>query len=500
MRKIPSTMATQHPDNADCPYWYKRPFISAAAEIEECYRCFYDLGIDEYNWDWEGKFVDEAVVDRLLHTHLPYFRKHPLGDEKFLTFRIPNPRIEKQFRLARAFMVVVTSSQLSQSLGFTRPPIFETILPLTESAQEIIDIQEAFRELIGIEHKLLRMEESIRHIEIIPLFEQVETIIKSAEILKKYIHIHHEKFGYMPEYIRPYCARSDPALNSGLVPTILALKLALSQYMSLQRETGVKLFPMLGTGSLPFRGGLNPESLDTALEEYAGVRTLTVQSAFRYDYPKKLVQKALKRIRTHLPQKVARYIPLRESDLLNAAIPHFEKPYRLIIEAIAPLINRVSMQVARRRERMQHVGLFGYSRGVGKVRLPRAIPFTASLYSLGIPPELIGTGRGLRAAHDRGNLESILHTYTGIKDDMMRAGYFLNRMNLQNLAQKYPACHEILSDVRFIEEILDIELGPRTKPHIEHRELTGKIYERMKDGKDVSPLITITGAIRKSLG
>src|SRR3990167_4053194 len=261
MRKIPVTMATQHPDNASRPYWYTRPFISTTAEIKECFLCFSDLGIDEYNWDWEGKFVDEAVVDMLLHEHYDYFKKHPLGEDKFLTFRIPNPRVEKQFRLARAFMVMITSSQLSQSLGFEKAPIFETILPLTETAEEIIDIQEAFKELVGIEHRLLKMEDSIKFIEIIPLFEQVSKIIDSPAILKKYINMHKKMFGRKPQYLRPYCARSDPALNSGLIPTILALKVALSSYLDLEKETGVRFYPMLGTGSLPFRGGLSPERL-----------------------------------------------------------------------------------------------------------------------------------------------------------------------------------------------------------------------------------------------
>jgi phosphoenolpyruvate carboxylase len=37
-----------------------------------------------------------------------------------------------------------------------------------------------------------------------------------------------------------------------------------------------------------------------------------------------------------------------------------------------------------------HVGLFGYNRASAGVTLPRAIPFCASLYSLGLPPEIIG--------------------------------------------------------------------------------------------------------------
>ena len=40
--------------------------------------------------------------------------------------------------------------------------------------------------------------------------------------------------------------------------------------------------------------------------------------------------------------------------------------------------------------RKMHVGLFGYNRGSAGISLPRAIPFCASLYSIGLPPELIG--------------------------------------------------------------------------------------------------------------
>ncbi|MBU0668437.1 phosphoenolpyruvate carboxylase, partial [Patescibacteria group bacterium] len=60
MRKIPATMATQHPDNAREAYFLGSRFIPTQDEIEECYRCFGELGVEEFMWDWEGKFVDEA--------------------------------------------------------------------------------------------------------------------------------------------------------------------------------------------------------------------------------------------------------------------------------------------------------------------------------------------------------------------------------------------------------------------------------------------------------
>src|SRR5204862_1212808 len=64
--------------------------------------------------------------------------------------------------------------------------------------------------------------------------------------------------------------------------------------------------------------------------------------------------------------------------------------YQSEVQELAPLVNAVARAVPRRRLRKMHVGLFGYNRGSAGISLPRAIPFCASLYSIGLPPELIG--------------------------------------------------------------------------------------------------------------
>lgn len=500
MRKIPSIMATQHPDNASRPWWHSQAFISTNEEPKECFLCFSELDIDEYNWDWEGKFVDEAVVDRLLHQYFGYFQKHPLGKDKFLTFRFPNPRLEKQFRLARAFMVVVTSSQLAASLGFKNHPIFEAILPMTETAEEVINIQDAFRKLVSIKNGLLRMDESIKHIEIIPLFEQVDKILDSAQLLRRYITLHKKKFGFMPEYIRPYCARSDPALNSGLVPTILALKVALSSYRQVEKDTGVKLYPMLGTGSLPFRGGLTPQNIEQSVDEYAGVSTLIIQSAFRYDYPLSQVKSVIKTLKEVLPKKKAKSLTNGEIYSIISAIPLFEAPYRRSVEKLAVLVNKISEKISHRRERMLQIGLFGYSRAVGRVRLPRAIPFTAALYSLGLPPEIIGLGTGIRNARERGYWSSVSANYLYLKDDLNRAGNFLNKENVFKIGKDLGIYDELKKDITTVENEFGFELGPTKDAHFEHYQLAKRVYQRMKEKKDFSQLITLGGLLRRSLG
>ena len=78
-----------------------------------------------------------------------------------------------------------------------------------------------------------------------------------------------------------------------------------------------------------------------------------------------------------------------------------------------------------------HVGLFGYGRslgGVGGVTLPRAIGFAASLYSIGVPPELLGL-----AALDEDDLTFVREVYPSIDGDLRAALRFANERHVKEL-------------------------------------------------------------------
>jgi phosphoenolpyruvate carboxylase len=500
-RKIPATMATQHPDHACKPFWHASEFISTAHEAYESFVCFSELGIDEYKWDWEGKLVDESVLERLLSDHWSYFKKHPLGRERFLTFRLPNPKVENEFRMGRALMGILSAAGLARQVGLYSPPLFEVILPMTESAEEMINIQEAFAEIACLKHPLYHFENGcLKHIQIIPLFEQVSTIINSHKILTRYLKIHKEKFGFLPDYMRPYVARSDPALNSGLVPTVLAIKIAFSRYQQFETKYNIKLYPVIGVGTLPFRGGINPSCLKYFLQEYKGVRTAIIQSAFRYDFPKNQVKKAITLLNSQLPKGKAKIIPKDEEKEILELLPYFERAYKSSVEKIAPLVNHLANFLPKRRERVQHIGLFGYSRGLGAVRLPRAISFTAVMYSLGVPPELIGTGRGLLWAQKTNKLNLIKKYHVNLKSDMLRAGRFLYKPGLNLMAKKSQAWKNILKDVENIEKVLKISLGPRTLDEQMHFWLSAKFHKSLRSGRNLTKLIEQQALLRKSMG
>jgi len=435
-RKIPATIVTQHPDHASTPYWHYRPFISTYDEPEELFLSFSEMDADEYKWDWEGKLVDEAVLERLFSKYYKFFSKHQIGKDKFLTFRLPNPKVETEFRLGRAFMAILAASGLANQLRLHNKPLFEVILPMTETADEMIAVQEAFREIASMKHPLLKLDtEDIEHVEMIPLFEDIETISYSDEIITEYVSKHMDLFGFKPAYIRPYMARSDPALNAGIVATVLAIKIALSRYKQYEQISGIDMYPMIGAASLPFRGGINPRTVDQFINEYAGICTTTLQSGFRYDYPKNEVFEAVQQIKNTIGKLKTRIISPAKEKKLRKIMKHFRTYYQMTIKDIAPIVNKVASMLPVRRERVQHVGLFGYSRGVGEVKLPRAIGFTASLYSLGAPPELIGTGRGLAWAKKHNMLDLLENTYINLCSDLLHAVSYTNEKLLKTLAK-----------------------------------------------------------------
>src|SRR5438876_294235 len=109
---------------------------------------------------------------------------------------------------------------------------------------------------------------------------------------------------------------------------------------------------------------------------------------------------------------------------------------------------------------------------MGKVSLPRAIGFTAALYSIGVPPELMGTGSGIEKALELKQIDVIERYYKYFKQEVLRAGRYLNKENLDKLIKKYPSIVSFKKKIAIIEKYLCEELGPKTLEEKEHHILT----------------------------
>lgn len=504
----PTTMATQHPDNASVPWWRGDAFIPSQDEIEEMVLLFSELPMDEYMWDWEGKFVDEGVAEKLYSRAAELFAKHPLGTDLHLTYRIPAFEGTSMHRMARAFMNVLSFWDIAREIGVQSPPVTEMFLPLTTSSDQPLKVRAAFTEVAqyhrNVFHSGAADDLLMAKFRVTPLIEDVPNLLTIENIVEPYFDSLIAEKAIDPSIgQRVFLARSDPAMNAGIVPSVLAIKVALSTLADLSDKKGFPVHPVIGTGSLPFRGGANPRYTETFLEQYAGVRTYSIQSAFRYDFTRDIVEQALKTIKEKAPTLQAQRLTAEERALIVAISDIFSAPYRATVEALAPLINQAASFIPPRRERRQHIGLFGYSRGIGAVRLPRAIGFTAALYSIGVPPEFLATGRGLKAVQEKGLLETLFRFYPTLKADLRQAGKYLNRENLEVLAKREAAWADVLKDVQLAEQILGIELGPQKPRHMVHRNLTSTILYRVDASEDPSLItrdIVEAAAIRRSLG
>ncbi len=506
-RKIPATMATQHPDNACPPFWKQNSdgFISAYDEVSECYLSYAELGCEEYMWDWEGKFVDEAVVDRLFSEHFNFFLEHSLGRDVFLTFRLPNIWLERGYRLARAYMSILTAEELANDLKLVIPPLFEVILPMCDEAQKMIYLQESFERATELERQMFGNSRPSYRLQIIPLIETPELLISARDLLEDYVKLHREKFGGDPPYIRAFIARSDPALNGGLVTAVLAAKAALCEFADFEEKTGIPTYPIIGVGCLPFRGGLSPDTVNEFLNEYEGMRTVTIQSAFRYDHPKDAVVKAIRDLNLGLKLRSARKPRWSEDDKekVRRLLQIFSEAYQQVVEGLAELISELANLIPKRRERMLHIGLFGYPRGLRGKTLPRAIPFTGSLYSLGVPPEFLGLGKGLIQAEREGLTSTLLRYYRNLALDITRAGWYVCEENLRILASESPLWDQVREDVEVACRFLNVTAGPKETDHYLHRNLSSSILHLWRSGADTGRLnryMTEAGQVRRSLG
>jgi phosphoenolpyruvate carboxylase len=496
-------MATQHPDNAFTPYWANKPFISTSKEVEECYRSFSDLDCDEYMWDWEGKFVDEAVVDRLYIKYFDYFLKHPLGKEKFLTFRIPNIQREGPARLSRAFIGLLSASYSAKELKLHFPPLFEVIHPMTTSAKQLLTIEKKFFEIATLAKKILEFKKlQPEHLDLIPLIEGTGTLLKSQKILSIFCSSIEKMIGHRPQMIRPFIARSDPALDGGFIAAVLSAKAALSEYYLFQKKTGIQVKPIIGVGSLRFRGGLSPDSIDEFLQTYPGISTVTLQSSFRYDHPLEETKQGILQLQKKLPLENPVLFSKSEMAQISRLDHIFVKYYRKTIEGTEPFINQIAKQIPQRRERLQHTGHFGYSRSIGKagISLPRAITFTSVFYSLGIPPEFIGIGRGFRAATKEKLLPALEKFYPGYRKALLETGKYLNKENLDILGKKFPPFKFVKAGIGYLEEILGQKLGPNDNDSFLHRNYTSNVVQNWLTKKELEEDILKAAEVRKSLG
>lgn len=478
-------MSTQHPDNVNSPFFAENTELGGEDEIQEAYYAFSHLGCEEQMWDCEGKEVDNFVVKKLLTKYESFFKDKKLGRDLFITLRVPNPTFER----AEAKILLETLESIPRSFDAAKlfygddiPPIFEVILPMTTTHKCIDRIYRYYSDFVVTkQHKPFREgditiaewigEFKPERINVIPLFEDMEQMLDAHNITREYLQDKDVK------YQRVFLARSDPAMNYGLISAVFLNKIALQRLQGLSEDIGVKIYPIVGVGSAPFRGNLRPQTVERAAGEYPSTHTFTIQSAFKYDNAPKEVSKAIKKLKerkTSLPQEI-------EEEKCLEIIRKYSQEYRRQAVALAPVINSVARHVPSRRKRKLHIGLFGYSREVEGITLPRAIKFTAALYSIGLPPEILGLN-----ALDEDDIQFVKEVYVNFEEDLRDALQFFN-----------PDSSFLPKDLK--ARIRDFQTDFETNE--EHKEITDHIINSLgENNSGLEEYILRAANLRKFLG
>jgi len=475
---IPVTMMTQHPDSAQ----EYVPIQKESEEAIESLKAIPDgLGLEEIMIDFEGKLTPyhqtaQIVIGLIQNGMTP-------GKEVFVTPRVANANEETAFRQIMAFLSI-TETIVSAKEYNDIQPIIEVILPMVSSADELIEVKKRIDSVAKLAEKEFKMKKNKDLLQIIPLIEEVPELLNIDSIIYQFVTKLRDN-DYPVDYLRFMLGRSDPALSYGNVSAVLANRVALSKAYKIAEPLDINIYPIFGGGALPFRGHVTLENIYNVLETYPGLKTITIQSGLRYDQPRTKLNELIKILNNELPNSKAHFYSETEYQQLYNYVGIFTANYLDAFFEIIPEVAELSDYMPKQRDRLARKSGVGYARDIArpeeiaklvniesiknrlnklntdkKFALPRAITFTASLYSVGLPPVFIGTGRGLNEIKNKwgkSGLNEFLNNYPSLKADLKFASKFVNFKNINRFFNQ-KAVDYIEEDINFCCYFFDLDI------------------------------------------
>lgn len=520
--KFPKVMCTQHPDTVS-------RYISTQEEPGEAVEAVMEYGCDEYMPDYEGKTTPYHQNVQIISKFLEETDLIP-GIDIFITPRAPSAVQENRFRQLMVMMSVAEANYNGHEHSGIQA-ISELVHPMTSSIQEIVESQQHMIDVTELAKKEFHFEMVAPRI--IPLIEDVPGLLDAKTIIDNTILSYKEQLGEMPETYRVFMGKSDSALTFGHVASTLSCKYAIRDLHELQEVIDTDIGIIFGAGALPFRGHVTLENADNFFNEFRGIHTVTLQSGLRYDHEKGDAKEFVRRANDKLAKSPDRFSDDEKEELINI-IGIFGTHYNKAIGQLSETINCIADFLPQQRDRLMRGGSTGYARDVPDVtgisclcrhdiskeltasmsknlNMPRAIKFTGALYSIGLPPEIIGTGLGLadvnaklgEDAHER----LLTRYFPTLRHDLAFAFGFLN-MDVASRFLPDSLKKSIQTDIDILRDTFDLEIqcDPSYRILLEMAQPT-LLYEnagRSAVDREIpllmQPTLAKMGIMRKSLG
>jgi len=480
--RVPCAMATQHPDSAS-------RYVPVQDEETEALQCLAPqdagLGCDEFMVDYEGKMTPYHQVANIATKLLDELKLVP-GRDVFITPRVPSAEKETIFRQYASILAAVEANYRTRHVGAS---VIEVIHPMTMTGAELVEVRQRIIAMEGLA-RTAGGEASRQAIELIPLVEEVPQQLSIRKMLAEYTHGCRSELDVRVPYLRVFVGKSDSALMYGHMASVIACKLAIADAYVFGAEEGVPVAPIFGGGALPFRGHVTVENIQNVLREYRGARTMTVQSGIRYDHGPEKAGQLVRVLRQELPTgRPLSYTEEQQRHMLYICCV-FAKHYISTLMRVAPAVKQISDILPQQRDRLVRGGKTGYARWgpqtcelaelckplpsgaelarelaelrVENLELPRAITHTGSLYTVCLPPEFIGTGRGLLelSKKDKGAFEALpSEYYPSLSADLEFAGRFLDLKKAGHFLPQ-EVIRDVTEDIDLIRELLGLEFEP----------------------------------------
>jgi len=534
MKNIPSSMATQHPDNAN-------RYITIQLEPDEAIQGLTSqdqggLGIEEIMIDFEGKLTpyhqtSQIALGLIGQGIIP-------GKAVAITPRIPNAKKEPIFRQLMSVMSLVETNVLAYQQTSVQA-ITETVVPMVETGIELIHLQERINSVIELGNKNYAIQFPLNSIKIIPLIESVPALVNVDKILDDYYQ-NSINNGNSFDRLRIMFAKSDSAMSYGMMASVLAVLIGIDKSLNWGQLNKVEISPILGCGALPFRGHFTAENLERIYETYAGVKTFTIQSGLRYDHGEEKTKVVVNSLKNNCKKWGHRKFSLNDIELMKECIGIFTKYYMDTFVKTINIIGLLAKYMPKNRDRLASAktGL-EYIREIAnmqeiadlvadhdlkkellqintnvKCSVPRAISFTAAMYTLGLPPEFVGIGRGLQEVqrkYGEDGINRLIDFYPQLRADLSFAAQYVDVEISKGIIDEsarlaYQNDYNLACEILEIEKVVADEnalyhmLLNSIKPIISH--LIGKedLGKEQEEEKILSDWIMKMAAIRGSLG